>query len=135
MQKPLYLEQLIPPSLRERYKIVDQKTPLAVTDPDPPKIPESVWELPANGKYIKEFLKDFEPTLQKLSLTIKTNGEAKKENMMTVVKLAAALKKQVIWIKSKRKEEENEADTEEPKAQAQQLPQTKSKGKAANKKA
>ena len=132
MRKPQYLEQLIPPSYRERYKI-QSLTPLKMVDPDTPPL-QSIWELPANAKYIKDFLLERQQTLDKHSLTIKTTGKAKKENMATVEKLAFILKSKVLWIKSKRyleenEEDENDEETKTTPAATEKKPKGKGKSK------
>lgn len=137
MRKPEYVEQLIPPSLRERYKI-QSLTPLPVKNPEVPTL-QSVWELPMNSKYIKDFLMERKQSLDKHSLEIKTTGKAKKDNMQTVEKLAAILNCKVLWLKSKRylesnEEEEFEGETNTAatttQAATNKKPKSKSKKKA-----
>jgi hypothetical protein len=134
MRKPEYIEQLIPPSLRERYKI-QTLTPLPIKNPEVPTI-QSVWELPMNSKYIKDFLLERKQSLDKHSLEIKTTGKAKKDNMQTVEKLASILNCKVLWLKSKRYLESNEEednDDETNTGTTQAAPSKKSKSKAKKK--
>jgi hypothetical protein len=138
MRKPEYVEQLIPPTLRERYKI-QTLTRLPYPNPETP-VSQSVWELPMNSKYIKDFLTERKASLDKHSLVIRTTGKAKKDNMQTVEKLASILNCKVLWLKSKRylednEEEDNEDETNTNAAQAAaSIKKPKSKNKSSKSK-
>jgi hypothetical protein len=115
-RRPEFVEQLIPPSLRERYHIETSCTPLPNREPLPAKIPPSMWEIPKkDADALKKFLEDHKAQLEALNLKIKQNKE---HNEAILYKLADSQKKIVVWVTKSGKQAEKDED------QTHQTPQS-----------
>ena len=153
-RKPQYLEELIPPSLKEKYKIHTTRTPLADTEtvspiipismwdtkkqvlmapPFYPNIPPSMWEFPKNNaEYVKKFLVEHKATLDKLGLKIK---EKKEKNEEVLLKLAEHMNKIVVWTtKSAKHTEKHEVPAQPQPKEPQQQPKEPASKKRSHKK-
>lgn len=111
-RKPEFLEQLIPPSLKERYRIQGACTPLPTAEPLPAKIPPSMWEIPRKAEVVKDFLEKRKVLVTNLRLKIRTSD--KDHNERVLFKLAESQKAIVVWTKSGKQTEKDEEDAQKP---------------------
>lgn len=123
-RKPEYLEQLIPPSLKERYCIQGSCTPLPSCEPLAAKVPPSMWEVPRKAEAVKDFLEKRKVLVTNLRLKIRSND--KEHNERVLLKLAESQRSIVVWTKSGKQTEKDEDNTEKTEA-SQGGPQAQSK--------
>ena len=118
-RKPEFLEQLIPPSLKERYRIQGKCTPLPSCEPLPAKIPPRMWEIPRKAEVVKDFLEKRKVLVTNLRLKIRAND--KDHNERVLLKLAESQQTIVVWTgKSSKQTEKDEEDTQKAEISEEQ---------------